>query len=61
MNTTDEIFDKYEDESGEVYYCPVNAIADNHTVSEWELDNCVEMSTAGRYSGHLKIVDQSTS
>jgi len=61
MNTNDEIFEKYEDESGEEYYCPVNAVADNQIVSEWELDNCVEVSTAGRYSGHLNVADRSNS
>lgn len=61
MHIDDEIFDKYEDETGEEYFCPVNAVADKHIVSEWELDNCVEVSTAGRYSGHLNVVDWSTS
>jgi hypothetical protein len=46
-----------KDETGEEYFCPINAVADNRIVSEWELDNCVEASTAGRYSGHLDIVD----
>ena len=57
MNTNDEIFEKYEDEIGEAYYCPINAVADDHIVSEWELDNCVEASTAGRYSGNLNVID----
>ena len=58
MNTNDEIYDRYEDESGEEYFCPVNTVADNQIVSVWELDNCVEVSTAGRYSGNLKIVSR---
>ena len=53
MNFKNEIFGEYKDESGESYYCPIYAVADNHIVSEWELDNCVEKSTAERYSGHL--------
>jgi hypothetical protein len=61
MNNQEEIFDRYEDETGEEYYCPVNAVADNRVVSEWELDNCVELSTAGRYSGNLNIVERNTS
>ena len=61
MNKYDEIYDKYEAETGEAYYCPVNAVADNHIVSEWAFDNCVEVSTVGRYSGHLNVADQSTS
>ena len=58
MKSSEEIFGKYKDESGEAYYCPINAVADNHIVSEWELDNCVEASTAERYSGNLNIVDR---
>ena len=59
MNSTNEVFEKYEDETGETYYCPINAVADNTIVSEWELDNCVEASTAERYSGHLNVADRS--
>ena len=57
MNTNDEIFGKFEDETGDEYYCTINAVADNHIVSEWEIDNCVEVSTAGRYAGNFKVVD----
>ena len=59
MNANDDIFDKYEDETGEEYYCPINAVADAHIVSEWELDNCVEASTTGRYAGNFKVPDRS--
>ena len=34
-----------------------NVVADKPIVSEWELDNCVEASTAGRYSGNLNVID----
>jgi hypothetical protein len=34
-----------------------NAAADNHILSEWELDNCVKVSTTGRYSGNLNVID----
>ena len=61
MNAKDDIFQKYEDESGEMYYCPISAVADDRIVSEWELEDCVPASTAGRYSGHLNVVDRSTS
>ena len=56
MNSDEQIFAKYQDESGKEYYCTINSVADNNIVSEWELDNCVEVATAERYSGHLKIV-----
>ena len=55
MNYRDEIYDKFEDENGEEYFCPINEVADNRIVSEWELESCVEVSTAGRYSGNLNI------
>ena len=53
MNSKNEIFGTYEDEAGESYYCPISAVADNTIVSEWEIDNCVEVSTTERYSGNL--------
>ena len=58
MESKNEVFGKYEDETGEAYYCPISAVVDNTIVSEWEIDNCVEASTAERYSGNLKVVDQ---
>ena len=58
MNVRDEVFATYQNEEGETYYCPIDSVADDKTVSEWELDDCVEASTAGRYSGNLKIVDR---
>ena len=61
MNRNDPIFEKFVDETGEEYYCPINAVADDRVVSEWELDNCVEVSTANRYSGNINVVDRSVS
>ena len=60
MNANDQVFEKYKDETGEEYYCPVNAVADDRIVSEWELDDCVEVSTANRYSGNIKIGDHTS-
>ncbi len=58
MQTQSELYKKYKDETGEEYYCPVAVIRDDQTVSEGKLDNCVEASTAGRYSGNLNVVDR---
>ena len=58
MKNKNELFGKYEDENGEIYYCPITDVADNHIVSEWEIDNCVEASTAGRYCGNLNVADR---
>ena len=60
MKDKNEIYGKFEDETGEIYYCPINEVSDNHVVSEWEIDNCVEASTAGRYSGNLNLADRFT-
>ena len=61
MTNNNEIFGKYTDESGEAYYCPISEVADNKIVSEWEMDNCVDIATVERYTGNLKIADQETS
>lgn len=55
MKHTDEIFGQFEDETGETYYCPISEVSDDNIVSEWEIDNCVEASTVGRYSGNLNM------
>ena len=59
MNKNDQIFNKFVDETGQEYYCPIDAVADNRIVSEWEIDDCVEVSTANRYSGNINMVDRS--
>ena len=55
MNYRNEIYDKFEDENGEEYFCSMDVVADNRIVSEWEIESCVEVSTAERYSGNLNI------
>lgn len=57
MDANNQLYGKYNDENGEAYYCPVNLVADDHIVSESELEDCVEVSTAGRYSGNLNVID----
>ena len=61
MTTNNEVFGKYEDDSGEAYYCPISEVADNNIVSEWEMDNCVDLYTVERYAGNLNIANQGTS
>ena len=60
MTTKSEIFGKYKDETGEAHYCPISEVADNSIVSEWEMDNCVDVSTVERYAGNLNVADQGT-
>lgn len=58
MNNNNETFGKFIDDMGDEYYCPLNSVKDDQHVSEWELDDCVEATTAGRYSGNLNVVDR---
>jgi hypothetical protein len=45
MNSINEICVKFEDDNGEEYFCPINDVVVNRIVSEWELEECVEIST----------------
>ena len=58
MSSKEAIYGKYKDETGEEYYCPLDAVADGRLVSGMEIDDCVEASTTERYSGHLTILDR---
>ena len=53
-----ELFVKYENGSGEAYYCPFNSNADSANSPEWDQSDCVEISTVARYSGNLEVVDR---
>ena len=58
MKTDKDIFGGFEDETGEEYYCPLDTTTTNRIDSDWANDNCVEASTAGRYSGNLEVVNR---
>ena len=58
MKTENDIFGKFEDETGEEYYCPLDTAYTNRIDSDWAIDNCVEASTVERYSGNLEVVDR---
>lgn len=60
MKNDNKLYGKYENETGETYYCPIADIGEDRIVSEWETDNCVEASTAGRYSGNLNVAGRFT-
>lgn len=61
MNTDKDAYIKYEDGLGETYFCPIDTINAGRVVSTLSLDDCVEASTAGRYSGNLNVIDRFTS
>ena len=58
MGKNDDVFGKFEDETGEEYYCPLDVARNNRIDSDWATENCVEASTAGRYSGNLAVVNR---
>jgi uncharacterized protein YndB with AHSA1/START domain len=58
METEKRVHGKFQDETGEEFYCPVDAVEENRVVSEWAIENCVEVSTAERYSGNITVVDR---
>jgi hypothetical protein len=41
--------------NGNNYLCPLNAVKDRDTVSDQELDECVEKDVTERYSGNIDI------
>ena len=56
MKAKDQVFVKYENETGNKFYCTINVVANSNIVTEWKLDNCVEVSTSRRDSENLEIV-----
>jgi hypothetical protein len=43
------------DEQGNEYLCPINSVKNRDTITEDELDSCVEKDIAERYSGNIDI------
>ena len=58
MKDENDVFGKFEDETGEEYYCPLNTSGKEKIDAAWATVNCVEVTTAGRYSGNLNVVDR---
>lgn len=58
MKINNELYIKYADERGQQYYCPIGVIQDDHVEPGRDLNDCVEASTVGRYSGNLTVMDQ---
>ena len=55
MTTKNDQFKKVADETGETFFCPVDAVTSSSIDSYYASDNCVEASTVGRYSGNLDV------
>ena len=58
MSAEEKIFGRYTDETGEEYYCPMEPAGKDRAISGLSLDECVEASTVGRYSGWLTLSDR---
>ena len=57
MTTKNDQFKKVADETGESFFCPVDAVTSSSVDSDFASDNCVEASTVGRYSGNLDVAE----
>jgi hypothetical protein len=57
MTSRDSIYRKFEDETGEEIYCPIDTKSEKRVVKTKDIDDCVEATTVGRYSGHLNVIE----
>jgi hypothetical protein len=53
--TKDETYFVLRKENGETYLCPLNSVKSRDTITEDELDICVEKDIVERYSGNIDI------
>ena len=60
MKKDTDVYMKYKDKSGEEYYCPLKMARNNDRFGKNQ-DDCVEISTVGRYAGNLDVVDRFSS
>jgi hypothetical protein len=59
MNTenTETLYVKVKDMAGNDFVCPLDELRDPNSISDAEMEDCVENAVVGRYAGRLKIVD----
>lgn len=59
MNTENQetLYVKVKDMAGNDFVCPLDELKDPTSISDAELENCVEDAVVGRYAGQMKIVD----
>jgi hypothetical protein len=53
MAKKEELWVKVKDDAGNEFICPIDALKDRKSVTDKELDNCVEDAVAGRYAGNI--------
>ena len=59
MNTENKetLYVKFKDMAGNDFVCLLDELRDPKSISDAELENCVEDAVVGRYAGQLKMVD----
>jgi hypothetical protein len=48
-----DVWVKVKDDAGNEFICPIDALKDRNSVTDEELENCVEDAVAGRYAGNI--------
>lgn len=61
MTHFDEAYKRYEDEDGELYFCPVGGAFGDNDGSQQDVEDCIDAATVGRYAGHLHVIDEDAS
>ena len=51
----DETYLIVRDEHGDDYLCPLNSVKNRDSITEDELDSCIEKDIVERYSGNINI------
>lgn len=55
--TSETVYVKVKDTAGNDFVCPLGELRDPGSISDAELENCVEDAVVGRYAGQIKIVE----
>lgn len=56
-SNTETRYVKVKDMAGNDFVCPLDALKDPHSITEDELDHCIEDAVVGRYAGQLSMAD----
>ena len=59
MNTETKqtVYVKVKDMAGTDFVCPLHELRDPQSISETELENCVEEVVIGRYAGEMSVIN----
>ena len=56
-NEKKDVWVRVNDDAGNEFICPLNALKDRKSATDRELENCVDDAVIGRYSGNIDIED----